>query len=281
MIKIGLLHSTIRADEKLLIAAAKHKKCKIETIDIRNELFIPSKKSRWDVMLERSVSTVKGMYAIYYFESLGVSVVNSSHVAIICEDKFLTSLQLYKNNVETPLFAMAFSLDEAKVAIEKMGGFPVVIKPAHGSWGRLLAKVNDEDSLEAVLEHKTVLGTPPHGAFYIQQYIEKKGWDIRAFVIDGETICAIARRSEHWITNTSRGGKAENYKVNSQLQNICKKAAIAVGGGVLAIDLIETDNGYTVNEINHTMEFKNSEGPTEVSISEAIIDYCIKVCQKK
>lgn len=279
MVKIGLLHTTIRGDEKLLIETARQKKCNLEIVDIRNEFFAPGKKYRWDVVIERCVSTVKGKYAIAYFESKGIPVVNSLSVASLCEDKFLTSLELAKNNVSTPEFAMAFSLEQAQNAIEHMGGFPVVVKPALGSWGRLLAKINDNDALEAVLEHKTVLGTPPHGAFYLQKYIEKKGWDIRAFVLDGEVICAIARRSEHWITNTARGGKAENFRVDKKLESICKKASDAVGGGILAIDVIQTSSGYTVNEINHTMEFKNSEIPTGVSISGAIIDYCIKTAK--
>lgn len=277
--KIGLLHTTIRADEKLLMAAAKKRNVQIDLIDVRDEIFIPSNRYSFDVMLERCVSTVKGMYAIDYFESLGIPVVNSSRVASVCEDKFLTSLALVKNTVVTPRFAMVFNFDHAQKTIEKIGGFPVVIKPPLGSWGRLLAKINDLDALEAILEHKTVLGTPPHGAFYIQEYVEKKGSDIRAFVIDNEVICAIVRKSNHWITNTARGGKAENYEVDPDLRSICLKASKAVGSGVLAIDLMVTDRGYTVNEINHTMEFKNSEAPTRVSISGAIIDYCIKIAR--
>lgn len=281
MIKIGLLHTTIRGDEKLLIEAAKKRKVILEHIDVRQFIFDPeAEQTSYDVYLERCISTVKGMYAIHFFESLGKKVVNQSKVAEICEDKFLTSLVLHRNGIATPKFALAFEENEALKAIEEMGGFPVILKPPLGSWGRLLAKVNDKDSLEAILEHKKVLGTPPHGAFYIQQYVKKDGFDIRAFVISGEVICAISRRSDHWITNTARGGKAENYPVTEELKAICKKASKAVGGGVLAMDLMETSDGYTINEINHTMEFKNSETPTGVSISGAIIDYCIKQ-QKK
>ncbi len=282
MIKIGLLHTTIRGDEKLLIEAAKKRNAALELIDVRNLILNPKKTSvSSDVLLERCISTVKGMYAISYFESLDMKVINKSSVASVCEDKFLTSLRLEKNNIKTPRFAMVFSETEAIAAIEQMGGFPVIVKPPLGSWGRLLAKVNDKDSLEFLLEHKQVLGTPPHAAFYIQEYIEKSGFDIRAFVIDGEVICIIARRSNHWITNTARGGKAENYPVNKQLKTICKQVSDAIGGGVVAIDIMETKSGYIINEINHTMEFKNSEAPTGVSISGAIIDYCIKIAKEK
>jgi len=280
-IEIGLLHTTIRGDEKLLMEAARKRKIELEPIDVRELVFdLDRHQFKFDVVLERCVSTVKGDYAIHFFENIGIPTVNKSAVAKVCEDKFLTSLALKKNNVPTPKFALVFSQETALKAVEELGGFPVVLKPPLGSWGRLLAKVNDKDSLEAILEHKLVLGTPPHSAFYLQKYIEKPNRDIRAFVIDGQVICAIYRNSEHWITNTARGGKASNCPVTNSLQSICQKASEAVGGGVLAMDIFETDEGLTVNEINHTMEFKNSEAPTGVSISGAIIDYCIKISRQ-
>lgn len=274
---VAILHSTIRADEKLIIEAAGKKNITVKLIDIRSQIFDPQTYSAdFDVALERSVSTVKGDYAIHFLENLGIPVVNSSAVSKVCGDKFLTSLELNKAKVPTPRFAMVFNIDQAKEAIEKMGGFPVVIKPAAGSWGRLLAKVNDTDSLEAVVEHKDVLGGPNQKAIYIQQYIMKPGRDIRAFVIDGVAICAIYRDSKHWITNTARGGVASKCQITKELSVICKNASNAVGGGILAMDIFETESGFSINEINHTMEFKNSEEPTGVSISGAIVDYCIK-----
>ena len=274
---LAILHSTIRGDEKLIIEAARKKNINVKLIDIRTQIFNPDTFSvDFDVALERSVSTVKGDYAIKFLENLGVPVVNSSAVSAVCGDKFLTSLALRKAKVPTPDFAMVFTLNQAVEAIRQIGGYPVVIKPAIGSWGRLLAKINDSDSLETVIEHKDVLGGPHQKAIYIQQYIEKPGRDIRAFVIDGKVICAIYRDSKHWITNTARGGVATNCPVTKELSGICKKASDSVGGGILAMDIFETDDGLSINEINHTMEFKNSEIPTGVSISGAIVDYCIK-----
>lgn len=279
---LGLLHSTIRGDEKLLMQAAKEKHIDLELIDIRTQLFNPETyRPSFDVALERSVSTIKGDYAIRFLESQGVQVVNTSSVSFICEDKFLTSLALQRNKVATPAFFMAFTLGQAREGIEQLGGFPIVLKPALGSWGRLLAKINDNDALEALLEHKDTLGSPQQKAFYFQAFVNKPGRDIRAFVVGGKTICAIYRDSPHWITNTARGGVASNCPVTKELSTICKKASDAVGGGILAMDIFETDDGFSINEINHTMEFKNSEKPTGVSISGAIIDYCIKLTKEK
>jgi [lysine-biosynthesis-protein LysW]--L-2-aminoadipate ligase len=152
-----------------------------------------------------------------------------------------------------------------------------VLKPAVGSWGRLLARVNDRHAAEALLEHKEILGSYHHSTFYIQEYVEKPDRDVRAFVVGDETICAIHRHSAHWITNTARGARTSNCPVTDELHDICLRAARSVGGGVLAIDLFETPTGYLVNEVNYTMEFRNSVGVTGVPIHERIVDYTLRV----
>lgn len=282
MTTLAILHSTIRGDEKLIIEAARKKRVNVKLIDIRTEIFNPQNyRVDFDVALERSVSTTKGTYAVNFLQSLGVQVVNNSEISRVCEDKFLTSLAFHKHKVPTFKFALAFDVDQALKAIEEMGGFPVVVKPSLGSWGRLLAKINDIDALEAILEHKSVLGSPAQKAFYIQEFVKKPGRDIRAYNIGGKTIAAIYRNSPHWITNTARGGFAANCPITKELDEICTKAAKVVGGGVLALDVFETEEGLKINEINHTMEFKNSEAPTGVSISGAIVDYCIKISKIK
>jgi len=279
--RLAIVHTTIRADEKLILNACKERNIEAVPIDVRTEIYNPKfYKADFPIALERCISTVKGIYAAKFLESLGVRVVNPSSVAVICEDKFLTSLALRKNRVPTPDFALVFSLKQAIEAIEQMGGFPVVIKPNTGSWGRLLAKINDIDALESVIEHKDVLGSPHQKAIYIQKYIKKPGRDIRVFIINQNPICAIYRESSHWITNTARGATATNCPVTKDLSKIAALASDSVGGGILALDIFETDDGYSMNEINHTMEFKNSEQPTGVSISGKIVDYCIEVYKK-
>lgn len=285
MTKIGMLHSTIRGDEKLLIKAAKERKIELVPVDIRKQILNPDTwRDKFDVVLERCVSTTLGMHAINFFESLDVPVVNPSAVAQLCIDKFATSLRLQNKNVPTIAFAMTFTEAQAHDTIEQLGGYPVVIKPATGSWGRLLAKINDSDALEAVLEHKSVLGTPPHKAFYIQKYIEKNGRDIRVTMVGDKAVCAIYRETKHWITNTARGAKAIPLKVDKRslksrrlfkdLEKISKAASRAVGGGVLGIDVFETKDGYLINEVNHTTEFKNVQKVTGVDVASAILRYC-------
>jgi len=282
MVTIAILHSTIRKEEKMILEATRERRIAFKLIDIRQEIFNPlTYRVDYDLALERSVSTVKGNYAVAFLESLGVPVVNSLKVVRNCEDKFLTSILLTQAKIQQPRFALVFSPEQALQAVDEVGGFPVVLKPPLGSWGRLLAKINDRDALEALLEHKDVLGTPPQKSFYIQEYIRKPGRDIRAFVIDGETVCAIYRESDHWLTNTARGARARNCPVSDELSAICSRTSEAIGGGLLAIDIFETDEGLKVNEVNHTMEFRNSEEPTGVSISQLIVDYCLRLIRGK
>jgi [lysine-biosynthesis-protein LysW]--L-2-aminoadipate ligase len=176
---------------------------------------------------------------------------------------------------------IAFTPEAALDAIEELG-YPVVMKPTVGSWGRLLAKINDRDAAEAILEHKETLGSYQHSVYYIQEYIDKPGRDIRAMVVGDQTVCAIYRTAEHWITNTARGGQGENCPVTPELNDLCVAAANAVGGGVLAVDVLEDPHhGYLVNEVNHTMEFHTLAPMTGVDVPGIMVDYAIAVASGK
>ena len=175
---------------------------------------------------------------------------------------------------------VAFTEESAIEAIEEMG-YPVVLKPAVGSWGRLISKINDRDAAESILEHKTVLGSYHHSIFYIQKYVEKSGRDIRSFVVGDKCIAAIYRTSPHWITNTARGGVATNCVVTDEIADLSVRAAKAVGGGIVAIDIFETPEGLQVNEVNYTMEFKNSITTTGVNIPKHVVDYVLQIAEGK
>ena len=226
-----------------------------------------------DVLFERSISYSRGLYISRIFEAHGIPVVNSSLVAERCGDKYVTSQLLAKNGIPTPRVFMAFDEESALQAVEAMG-YPCVLKPVVGSWGRLLAKVDNRHMAESLIEHKATLGVN-HQVFYIQEYIHKPGRDIRAFVVGEECIAAIYRSSENWITNTARGGVATNCPVTLEIADLCQRAARAVGGGLLALDLFEDEDGFTINEINHTMEFRNSITTTGGTIPQKMIEYVL------
>ncbi|MBI5731325.1 MAG: lysine biosynthesis protein LysX [Ignavibacteriales bacterium] len=278
--KIGLLHSLIRKDEKFLIDEFnKVKGLELIMIDDREIKFnIGKDKFDLDVVVERCINHSRALHGLKLFESAGIKCVNNYSVATICGDKLLTSCALADHNIPQPEVRVAFTEESALKTIEEMG-YPVVLKPAVGSWGRLLSKVNDRDAAEAILEHKAVLGSYHHSIFYIQKYVEKKGKDIRSFVVDDKCIAAIYRTSAHWITNTARGGVATNCPVTDELNDISVRAAKAVGGGIVAIDVFETAQGLMVNEVNYTMEYKNSITTTGVNIPQKMVDFILQVAE--
>jgi len=273
--RVGLLHSLIRKEEKLLLEAFRQQSVTPIMLDDRKLTFDLESVPDIDIVVERCINHSRAMHGLRLFESLGIRCINSSDVARICGDKILTSVALKEAGLAQPPIRVAFTEDSALIAIEELG-YPVVLKPAVGSWGRLLAKVNDRESAEAILEHKTVLGSYHHSIFYIQKYVEKQGRDIRSFVVGNECIAAIYRSSSHWITNTARGAVATGCPVTDEIASLSVAAAHAVGGGVLAIDLFESTEGLLVNEVNYTMEFRNSIDTTGVNIPERVVTYVLE-----
>jgi len=281
---IGILVSRIRVEEKMIAQAAEARGIPFELIDVRRRTFdlLDSQDwSRFDVVLDRSVSQSQSLSVVRMLGAWGIPCVNTASVIEVCGDKLQTSLALANSGVPTPETRIAFTQESALEAIEELG-YPVVLKPTVGSWGRLLSRINDRHAAEAILEHKATLGSYQHSVFYIQEYIEKGGRDIRTFVVGDETICGITRSSEHWITNTARGGQSANCPITPGIDRLSRAAARAAGGGVLAIDLMETPDGrLLVNEVNHTMEFRNSVEPTGVSIPDRILDYVVEVGSRR
>ncbi|HML39477.1 MAG TPA: lysine biosynthesis protein LysX [Bellilinea sp.] len=281
--KIGVLYSRVRVEEKMIFEALEARGVDYDRIDDRQTIFDISRPGEWlkyDAILERSMSFARGLYALQILNSWGIPTVNRASVAAACGDKLVTTSILNRAGIAQPRSLVAFTPESALDAIETLG-YPVVIKPAVGSWGRLLAKINDRDAAEAVLEHKSTLGSYQHSIFYIQEFIEKPGRDIRIAVLDNEPKCAIYRSSSHWITNTARGGDGEVCPITPELGELCVRASKAVGGGVLAIDVLEDPHrGYLVNEINHTMEFHSLAPTTGVDVGGLIVDYTLETAAK-
>lgn len=281
MIHVGFLYTRLRVEEKYLIdELEKHPDVQLTRINDGDQFFdISHLDEPVDVLFERSISYSRGLYISKIYEANGVRVVNSTQVAERCGDKYVTSQILVRENIPTPRVLMAFDEESALQAVEALG-YPCVLKPVVGSWGRLLAMIDDRQSAEGFIEHKAALGVN-HQVFYVQEYVNKPGRDIRAFVVGEEPIAAIYRTSENWITNTARGGIASNCPLTPELSEICRRTARAMGGGLLAIDVFETGNGLTVNEVNHTMEFRNSITTTGVNIPALMVEYVLAQAKSK
>ena len=285
--RFAVLVTHIRPEEKLLIAAFQAQGIEPELIldrDLDFDILAGAEQlapngmpwNAYDVVLERCISTSRGLYAQAILNSWGISTINNYETSSICADKLRTSIALAQHGIPQPATRVAFTPESAMDSIERIG-YPAVLKPVTGSWGRLLARVNDANSAEAIIEHRQTLGDYNHHTYYVQEYVDKPGRDIRAFVVGERMICAIYRNSPHWITNTARGGQASNCPVTPELADLCRRAAAAVGGGILAIDVLEAPDGsLLVNEINHTMEFRNSSAPTGVDIAAEVVQYALE-----
>jgi [lysine-biosynthesis-protein LysW]---L-2-aminoadipate ligase len=284
--RVAILITHVRPEEKLLIAEFQAQGVNPDilldrevNIDLTRgaEQLAPSGVawSEYGVVLERCVSTSRGLYLQAILNGWGIETINSYATASVCADKLLTTLALARAGVPQPNTRVAFETESTMEALSDIG-YPAVFKPVTGSWGRLLARVNDRDTAESIIEHRQTLGNYTHHTFYVQAYVDKPGRDIRAFVVGDQTICAIYRTSPHWITNTARGGQASNCPVTPELHDLCQRAAQAVGGGVLAMDVFEDpERGLIINEINHTMEFRNSSAPTGVDIAARVVAYAL------
>jgi [lysine-biosynthesis-protein LysW]--L-2-aminoadipate ligase len=281
--KVGILYSRIRKDEKLLLSELRERDHDIAKIDVRRERFglsePPESFADVDILVDRCLATSRSLYTSRFAEAYDVPIVNSADTADICADKVKNSLALEQAGVPTPNTEVAFTTDAAMEIIHDFG-YPCVLKPVVGSWGRLMAKLESDSAAEAVLEHKEVLGHYQHKVFYIQEFVEKPGRDIRVLAVDGEPIAAMVRSSDHWLTNAAKGADTAEFDLDDEARDLVQKASDAVGGGLLGVDLMETGEdedgnptGYTVHEVNHNVEFKALDNIVETDVPAAVVDW--------
>jgi [lysine-biosynthesis-protein LysW]--L-2-aminoadipate ligase len=277
---LGVFYTVIRPEEKWILEAAANRGIAVERLH-DEEVTFPLVRNGFkaDLVLNRSVSHSRSLYALRFFEHYGVPTVNPYEVVALCGDKVLASLRLAEAGVPTPRTVVALTPEAALKALDEVG-YPAVLKPPIGSWGRLMAKVDDREEAEQIIEHKTALGSPMHSIFYVQEYIEKPERDLRVFVVGDEVVAAMYRYSKDWRTNAARGGTAESLVPDSELSELALKASEAVGGGVLAVDLMEAPQGLLVHEVNPTPEFKALTGATGIDVADKIVDYVMEVAKR-
>jgi [lysine-biosynthesis-protein LysW]--L-2-aminoadipate ligase len=284
---VGVCYSRIRRDEKLLLQELRDRGHDVTKIDVRKERFSvhdpPSTFDGLDIVVDRCLATSRSRYLTRFVDAYDVPVVNDPETAAVCADKAHNSLVLAEAGVPTPATEVAFTKESALSTIESFG-YPCVLKPVVGSWGRLMAKIDSRSAAEAILEHKETLGHYEHKVFYVQEFVEKPGRDIRVVTTDGTPIAGMARSSDHWLTNAAQGAETEEIEVTPEMAGLVERAADAVGGGLLGVDLMEVggaDSGeYTVHEVNHTVEFKALDEVTDVDVPAAVVDWLEATVQR-
>ncbi|MGN6755068.1 MAG: lysine biosynthesis protein LysX, partial [Thermomicrobiales bacterium] len=275
--KLGMLVSHLRTEEKAILAAAAARGIEVVRVFDREVWFDLQQRNfpEVDLVLDRSLVHSRAEYTLRLLQHWGIPTVNSFETTMLCDNKFHTSMAFVEHGVPSLRTLIAYTPESALAAIEDLG-YPVVLKPNTGSWGRLLAKVNNRAAAEAVLEHKAVLGSFHHSIFYIQEYIEKPGRDIRAFIVGDRVVAASYRNAEHWITNTARGATSTHAPVTPEMEALALRAARAVGGEIMGVDLVETAEGLKVIEINVGAEFHGLRETTDIDIAAEIVDYLVK-----
>lgn len=271
-----ILYDQLRWEEKSLIEAAQKKDIKLEVINCReNSIELDQDKSNYrdDVILQRCVSYYNNLHSTAAFEGLGAQVINSLHTAIMCGNKLFTHMELSKSDIAIPKAFCAFS-NQSAMSILNKNGYPKVIKPVVGSWGRMIALLKDKEAAEAVIEDREHM-YPLYHVFYFEEFVKRPPRDIRSIVVGDRVVAAIYRYSgdNEWKTNMALGGKAEACKVTSEMEELCLKAAKTMKGEILGVDLMESENGLLVHEVNNTTEFKNTVRVTGVDIPSLIIEH--------
>lgn len=284
MAKINILYDHMRWEEKALYEACVKKGVDFSLVSAEKVYFELTSKDRpsWlgDVVLQRCVSHFRGLHATAALESYGVRVINRYQTAELCGNKVLNTITFKKAGIPTPRTYLAFTPDATIEALERLG-YPAILKPVVGSWGRLVSLLKDKTAATVALEHREMM-FPLYQIYYAQEMVKRPPRDLRVFVIGDEVPVAIYRvnNTDDWRTNTARGGKVENCPITPEIRELALKAAAAVGGGVFGVDMMEDDGRLVVHEINSTVEFKNTVPATGIDIPGMIVDYAIREAKR-
>jgi len=278
--KICVVFDRLRTEEKLLQKKAEELGYETSMIDAKITSFDTDSKPEnyefGDVVLERCVSYYRGLHFTACLEFMDIPVINKFNVANTCGNKMITSMLLKKNNIPTPKTYFSFTAETALENFEKIG-YPLVIKPIIGSWGRSVMPIKDKDTAEAVIENRQVTDGPQDRIYYLQEMIDRPPRDIRVITVGDQAISAMYRKSSGGFkTNIALGAEPELCDITKEIEDLCEKTSKAVGGGILGIDLMEDkERGLVVHEVNNTVEFKGLVKVSKKNIPKEMIDYAI------
>jgi len=284
-ITLTLLYDRIRWDEKELLNSARAKGLNVKEVDAKTTLFnlneTKAEEDYGDVVLQRCISHTRGTCASACLESKGILVVNRAYVSEICGNKLWSTLALIRAGVPTPKTIIAFTPESALKAAEEIG-YPVVLKPLVGSWGRMVVALRDREEAEAIIELRSQMNGALNQIFYVQEKVKRPPRDIRCVVVGDKVVAAVYRVAApgEWRTNVARGGSTEPCPLTKDVEDIALKAAQAVGGGVLGVDMMESPSGLLVHEVNSTVEFRGAQSATSTSIADEIVDYAVKLVRR-
>ncbi|HJJ22961.1 MAG TPA: lysine biosynthesis protein LysX [Nitrosopumilus sp.] len=285
MSKICIVFDRLRTEEKMLQKEASELGHDAIMIDAKiTQVNTDSKKDDYDfgdIVLERCVSYFRGLHFTASLEFMDIPVLNKFEVAHICGNKMFMTLLLKKNNIPTPKTYFSFSSESAAENLEKVG-YPLVIKPVIGSWGRGVMPIKDKDAMDAICEIRNITDSPHDRIYYLQELIKRPPRDIRVITIGDDPIAAMYRKSSGGFkTNIALGADPELCEITKEIEDMAAKASKAMGGGILGIDMMEDDKrGLVVHEVNNTVEFKGLARVTQRNIPKEMVEFALNHIRK-
>jgi len=285
MSKICIVFDRLRTEEKMLQKEASNLGHDVVMLDAKiTQINTDSKKEDYgfgDVVLERCISYFRGLHITASLEFMKIPVLNKFEVANICGNKMFMTLCLKKNNIPTPKTYFSFSSESAIKNLEKVG-YPLVIKPIIGSWGRGVMPIKDKDTIESIVEIRNITDNPHDRIYYLQELVKRPPRDIRVITVGDKVISAMYRKSSGGFkTNIALGADPEICEITSEMEEMAIKASKAMGGGILGIDMMEDDEkGLVVHEVNNTVEFKGLSKVAKQNIPKEMIEYALNYVRK-
>ena len=285
MSKVCIVFDRLRTEEKMLQKEASNLGHDAVMLDAKiTQINTDSKREDFDfgdVVLERCVSYFRGLHFTASLEFMDIPVLNKFDVANICGNKMFMTLLLKKNNIPTPKTYFSFSSESAAKNLEKVG-YPLVIKPVIGSWGRGVMPIKDRDTMDAVFEIRDITDSPHDRIYYLQELIKRPPRDIRVITIGDEPIAAMYRKSSGGFkTNIALGADPEICEITKEMEDIATKASKAMGGGILGIDMMEDEKrGLVVHEVNNTVVFKGLAKVAQRNIPKEMIEFALNYVRK-
>jgi len=283
-VKVSITFDRLRWEEKALSEAAEAAGVEATLVDSKGLIFEVPKKhpDLGDVVLQRCISHYRSSILTLMLEGAGLKVINSHDVAETCSNKLATTIALANAKVPTPRTFLALTSEAVEEAADRLG-YPFVLKPFTGSWGRMVTVVRDRSTLQSLIEYKEELANPQEQhMYYLQEFVRRPPRDIRA-IVAGDSIIACVHRIAppgEWRTNVARGAVSKAFKPDAELKEIILKAAEAVGGGILGVDAMEPESGYLVHEVNNTVEFKGAQSAVDTDIPAQLIKYVSQVARR-
>jgi [lysine-biosynthesis-protein LysW]---L-2-aminoadipate ligase len=285
-LKLAITFDRLRIEEKELQKEARKMGLASELIDVRKLSFNVTGKrvtnGFGDVVLQRCISYYRSAFLTRILENFGIQVINTTRVSEACGNKLVTSMLLARAGVPTPKTFVALSSESVFETAEKLG-YPVVVKPFTGSWGRMVDIAKEPQTLGTIVEYRESMQSPVEHMYYLQEFVKRPPRDIRLIVAGDEVIASVYRNAPkgEWRTNVARGGTTTAFKLNKEIEEITLRAAEAVGGGILGVDAMESEEGgYTVHEVNNTVEFKGAQASTEHRIAKKMVEYVVREAKK-